>query len=359
MRFREGWSSRKMAPMVGLDISSSSLKLVELDQNASGHYVVNRIGQQALEAGWVVDGQVEHFDHVVDAIRRLVALSGTKIRRVAMALPQASVTTRKITVPVGLREDELETQVQGEVNQYAPFSMDEVSLDYCVLGPSPAVPDELEVMVAACRKDKVRDRQALAEAAGLLPVVLDIESHASRMAISRWSASLPRLGRNAVIALFEIGSGNTGLKVLYNDDLMYDRDQAFGGAQLTQLISRQYGLSLAQAERHKIEGTLPGTYRRDLLEPYVDSIAQEMGRGLQYFFTSTAHHRVDHVLLAGGTALLAGLADRVQEVTGIDSVVVNPFDSMLLGSTVSPDRLAREAPAYLVACGLAMRRFYQ
>ena len=345
--------------MIGLDVSSSSLKLVELGQDASGHYVVNRIGQQALEAGWVVEGQVERFDHVVDAIRRLLALSGTKIRRVAMALPQAAVTTRKMTVPVGLREDELELQVQGEVNQYAPFSMDEVSLDYCVMGPSSVVPDELEVMVAACRTDKVRDRQALAAASGLQIAVLDIESHASRMAISRWAACLPQLGRNAVIALFEIGATNTGLKVLSGDDLMYDRDQAFGGAQLTQLIARQYGLSLTQAEHHKIEGTLPANYRRDLLEPYVDSVAQEIGRGLQYFFTSTAHHRVDHVLLAGGTAMLAGLAVRVREVTGIDCMVVNPFDAMRLGSAVNPERLAREAPAYLVACGLAMRRFYQ
>lgn len=344
--------------MIGLDISSSSLKLVELGQDPSGQYVVNRVGQQALEAGWVVDGQVERFDLVVESIRRLLSLTGTKMRRVAMALPQTAVTTRKITVPVGLREDELELQVQGEVNQYAPFTLDEVSLDYCVIGPSENVPDELDVMVAACRRDRVRERQALAEAAGLRPAVLDIESLAVRLAINRWAACLPRLGRNAVIALFEIGAINTGLKVLFNDDLLYDRDQAFGGAQLTQLISRQYELGLAQAERHKIEGTLPASYRTDLLEPYVDSLAQEMGRALQYFFTSTSHHKVDHVLLAGGSALLSGLAERVHEVTGIDCKVVNPFDSMQLGRAVSPERLAREAPAYLVACGLAMRRFH-
>ena len=358
MRFLEAWTRTKSSPMIGLDISSSSLKLVELGQNASGHYVVNRVGQQALEGGWVVDGQVERFDEVADAVRSLVTRSGTKIRRVAMALPQASVITRKITVPAGLREDEMELQVESEVNQYVPFSMDEVSLDYCVVGPSPTAPDELEVMVAASRKDNVRDRQALAEAAGLEPAVLDIESHASRLAISRWAACLPRQGKDAVIALFEIGAESTGLKVLCNDELLYDRDQAFGGAQLTQLIARQYGFSLAQAERHKLEGTLPSTYLTDLHEPYVDSVAQEMGRALQYFFTSTAHHQVDHVLLAGGTATLAGLADRVQEVTGIDCLVVNPFDSMHLGSGVSPDRLAREAPSYLVACGLAMRRFH-
>jgi type IV pilus assembly protein PilM len=357
VRFLEEWFKARASPMIGLDISSSSLKLVELGQSASGHYVVNRVGQQALEEGLVVEGEVERFDEVAEAVRRLVLRSGTKIRRVAMALPQASVITRKITVPAGLREDEMELQVESEVNQYVPFSMDEVSLDYCVVGPSPTAPDELEVMVAASRKDNVRDRQALAEAAGLEPAVLDIESHASRLAITRWAACLPRQGKGAVIALFEIGADSTGLKVLSNDELLYDRDQAFGGAQLTKLIAQQYGFSLAQAERHKIEGTLPSSYL-DLHEPYVDSVAQEMGRALQYFFTSTAPHQVDHVLLAGGTAILAGLADRVREVTGIDCMVVNPFDSMHMGSGVSPDRLAREAPSYLVACGLAMRRFH-
>jgi len=311
-----------------------------------------------LEPGWVVGGQIERFDEVADAARRLVARSGTRTRRVAMAIPQAAVITRKITVPAGLREDEMELQVEGEVNQYVPFSMDEVSLDFCVIGPSPTAADELEVLVAASRKDRVQDRQALAEAAGLEPVVLDIESHASRLAISRWAACLPRQGKDAVIALFEIGGDNTGLKVLANDELLYDRDQAFGGAQLTQLIARQYGLSFDEAERRKIDGTLPSTYLTDLHEPYADSVAQEIGRALQYFFTSTAHHKVDHVLLAGGAASLAGLADRVREVTGFDCMVVNPFDLMHLGNAVSPDRLVREAPAYLIACGLAMRRFF-
>jgi type IV pilus assembly protein PilM len=358
VRFLEAWTRTKSSPLFGLDISSSSLKLVELGQNASGHYVVNRVGQQTLESGWVVEGQVERFDEVADAVRRLVTRSGTKIRRVAMALPQASVITRKITVPSGLREDELELQVESEVNQYVPFSMDDVSLDYCVVGPSPTTPDEQEVFVAASRKDKVQDRQALAEAAGLEPAVLDIEAHASRLAISRWAACLPRQGKDAVIALFEIGGESTGLKVLSNDDLVYDRDQAFGGAQLTQLIAQQYGLGSEEAERRKIEGSLPSSYLIDLHEPYVDSLAQEISRALQYFFTSTAYHHVDHVLLAGGTATLAGLANRVQEVTGFDCMVVNPFDAMQLGSGVSPASLMRDAPAYLVACGLAMRRFH-
>lgn len=358
MRFL-GWGSRaRTPPMIGVDVSSSSLKLVELGRDESGQFVLERLASQPLEGGLVVDGQIERFDEVADAVRRLVARSGTKTRRVAMAIPQAAVITRKLTVPAGLREDELELQIEGEVNQYVPFSMDEVSLDFCVTGPSQTSVDELEVLVAACRKDRVQDRQALAEAAGLEPVVLDIESYASRLAISHWAACLPRQGQDAVIALFEIGGDSTGLKVLCDDELLYDRDQAFGGGQLTRLIARQYDLGFDEAERRKLDGTLPPSYRAELHEPFVDSVAQEIGRALQYFFTSTSHHKVDHVLLAGGTATLSGLAARVREVTGFDTQVVNPFDLMALADTMNPERLERGAPAYLIACGLAMRRFY-
>jgi type IV pilus assembly protein PilM len=350
---------RRNAPMIGLDISSSGVKLVELGQNASGQYVLERLAFQSLEKGWITDGQVERFDEVVEAIKRLVARSGTGTRRATIGMPQAAVITKKIILPAGLREEEMEVQVEAEANQYIPFSLDEVSLDFCVIGPSPASMDDVEVLIAASRKDRVQDRQSLVEAAGLEPVVLDIESHASRLAIGRWTACLPRQGKDALLALFEIGADNTGLKVLCNGELLYDRDQAFGGSQLTSMISRNFGLSFDDAERKKVEGGLPQEYGMDLLEPFVDSLAQEIGRALQYFFTSTPHHKVDYVLLAGGTAALPGLAARVTELTGFESMVVNPFDLMQMGSKVSSSTLERGAPSFLIASGLAMRRFVQ
>lgn len=359
MSFLERLLKRRIAPMIGLDVSSSSVKLVELSQNASGQFVLERMASQPLEKGWILDGQIERFDEVVEAVRKLVSKSGTSTKRVVMAMPQAAVITKKIILPAGLREDEMEVQVEAEANQYIPFSLDEVSLDFCVIGPSPASMEDVEVLIAASRKDRVQDRQGLAEAAGLQPIVLDIESHASRLAISRWTACLPSQGKDALVALFEIGAENTGLKVLCNDELVYDRDQAFGGAQLTALISRQYGLTFDEAERKKVEGGLPSEYVTDLQEPFVDSLAQEIGRALQYFFTSTPHHKVDYVLLAGGTATLPGLKDRVTDLTGFESMVVNPFDLMQLGSSVPKERLERNAPSFLIACGLAMRRFVQ
>ncbi len=350
---------RKHAPMIGLDISSSGVKLVELGQSGSGEMVLERLASEPFEKGWITDGQIEKFDEVAEAVRRVVSKSGTRTKNVVMAMPQSAVITKKIMLPAGLREEEMELQVESEANQYIPFSLDEVSLDFCVIGPSLTSAGDVEVLIAASRKDRVQDRQGLAEAAGLKPIVLDIESHASRLAMSRVVTSLPNEGRDALVALFEIGADTTSLKVLRDDDMLYDRDQAFGGAQLTQLISRQYGFSFEEAEQKKLAGDLPEDYESAILAPFVDSLSQEIGRALQYFFTSTPHHKVHYVMLAGGTATLAGLKDRVTELTGFASMVVNPFEHMQLGSAIREGRVRREAPAYLTACGLAMRRFVQ
>jgi len=343
--------------MIGLDISSSSAKLVELDRTATGEYVLERFASEPFEKGWITDGQIEKFDEVAAAVRRVVVKSGTRSKQVVMAMPQSAVITKKIMLPAGLREEEMELQVESEANQYIPFSLDEVSLDFCVIGPSATSAGDVEVLIAASRKDRVQDRQGLAEAAGLKPAVLDIESHASRMAMSRVVAALPNEGRDALVALFEIGADTTSLKVLRDDEMLYDRDQAFGGSQLTQLISRQYGFSFEEAEAKKLNGDLPEDFDSSILVPFVDSLSQEIGRALQYFFTSTPHHKVHYVMLAGGTATLSGLKDRVTDLTGFASSVVNPFDHMQLGAAVRESRVRREAPSYLTACGLAMRRF--
>ena len=359
MSFLDSLLGRKHAPMIGLDVSATGVKLVELGRDTVGGYVLERFGSEKFERGWITDGNVEKFEEVADAVRRVVTKTGTKTKQVVMAMPQSAVITKKIVLPAGLREEQLEVQVEAEANQYIPFSLDEVSLDFAVIGPSPASAADVEVLIAASRKDRVQDRQGLAEAAGLKPVVLDIESHASRLAMSRVIASLPNKGKDALVALFEISADATSLKVLRDEEMLYDRDQPFGGAQLTQLISRQYGFSYEEAETKKLASDLPADYATAILGPYVDSLAQEIGRALQYFFTSTPHHKVHYVMLAGGTATLPGLKDRVTDVTGFASMVVNPFDGMKLAPSVRESRLQREAPSYLTACGLAMRRFVQ
>ncbi len=351
--------NRQSPALLGLDISSSSVKLVELSRDKAGNLVLDRCAIEPLERGWITDGNVEKFDEVAEAVRRLVKKSGTRTKNVAMALPASAVITKKIILPGGMSEQELEIQVEAEANQYIPFSLDEVSLDFCVIGPSASSAGDVEVLIAASRKEKVNDRQGLAEAAGLKPVVVDVESYASRLATARLIESLPNKGVDTMVALFEVGALTTSMQVIKNDEVLYERDQAFGGAQLTQLIVRQYGFSPEEAEGKKRSGDLPDDYDANVLKPFVDSMAQEIGRALQFFFTSTPHNKVDYVMLAGGSSALPGLTEAVTQQTSFACMVANPFEGMVLGSNVRENKMKREAASYLTACGLALRRFFQ
>jgi type IV pilus assembly protein PilM len=351
--------SRQSAPLIGLDISSSSVKLVELGRGKDGELVLERCAVEQLEKGWITDGNVEKFEEVADAVRRVVKKSGTKTKNVAMSLPASAVITKKIVLPGGMSDAELELQVESEANQYIPFSLDEVSLDFCVVGPSASSAGDVEVLIAASRKEKVQDRQGLAEAAGLKPVVVDVESYASRLATGRLIDALPNKGVDVMVALFEVGAMTTSMQVIRNDEVLYDRDQAFGGAQLTQLIVRQYGFSPEEAETKKRSGDLPEDYESGVLRPFVENLAQEIGRALQFFFTSTPYNRVDYVMLAGGSASLPGLTEAVMAQTSFTCQVLNPFQGMKMGGGVREQKMRREAPSYLSACGLAMRRFLQ
>ena len=349
--------SRQPAALLGLDVSSSSVKLVELGQDRSGRLVLENCAIVPLERGWIADGNIEKFDEVADAVRRLVKKSGTKTKNVAMALPPSAVITKKIVLPGELSEQELELQVETEANQYIPFPLDEVSLDFCIVGPSANASGDVEVLIAASRREKVQDIQGLAEAAGLKPVIVDVESYASRLATSRLIANLPNQGVGGVVALFEVGEMTTSMQVLRNDDLLYERDQAFGGAQLTQMIIRQYGFSLEEAESKKRTGELPDDYRAVVLQPFIESLVQEVSRALQFFFTSTTHNKVDMVMLAGGSASLPGLTSAVTQETGFACSVVNPFEGMEISPSIRLNKMEREAPSYLTSCGLALRRF--
>ena len=351
--------NRQDAPLLGLDISSSSVKLVELSRDKAGKLVLDRCAIEPLERGWITDGNVEKFDEVAEAVRRVVKKSGTRTRHVAMALPASAVITKKIILPGGMSEAELEIQVESEANQYIPFSLDEVSLDFCVVGPSATSSGDVEVLIAASRKEKVQDRQGLAEAAGLKPVVVDVESYASRLATARLIENLPNKGVDTMVALFEVGALTTSMQVIRNDEVLYERDQAFGGAQLTQLIVRQYGFSPEEAESKKRSGELPDDYESGVLKPFVESMAQEIGRALQFFFTSTPHNKVDYVMLAGGSSALPGLTESVTQQTSFASMRADPFEGMTIGNNVREKKMRREAASYLTSCGLALRRFLQ
>jgi type IV pilus assembly protein PilM len=344
-------------PLVGLDISTSGVRLVELVDAGKGELRLERYASEPLPRGTVVDGNIENIEAVSDAVLRVWKKSGTKAKHVALGMPPAAVITKKIILPAGLAEDQLEVQVESEASQYIPFALDEVSLDFDVIGPAPNAPDDMEVMLAAARREKVEDRVAIAEAAGLSATVMDIESYAARAALERAIAAAPGASPERIVALFQIGAQATHVSVLQNGETIYEREQPFGGNQLTQDIVRAYGLSFEEAETRKKSGDLPDNYRNDLLTPFLENAALEVTRAIQFFFTSTPYTRIDQIWLAGGCALLPGLLDIIAGRSRIATGVVEPFKGMQLGPSVREPQLRNEAPGYLVACGLALRRF--
>ncbi|MFV0372129.1 MAG: pilus assembly protein PilM [Azonexus sp.] len=347
----------KARTLLGLDISSSAVKFVELSANGKDGYRVERYAIEVLPKDSVTDGNIINLDVVVDAVKRAWKRLGTSTRNVAMALPASAVITKKIIVAAGLREEELEVQVETEANQYIPFPLDDVNLDYQIIGPAPSMPDEVEILIAASKKERVEDRVAAAEASGLKVLVVDVDSLAKLAAFELIERQLPEGGRDQIVALMDVGANAMHLTVLKNGQQVYAREQAFGGNQLTLDIARHYGMNQEDAEAAKRVGNLPEGYETELLVPFMENMALEVSRALQFFFTSTQFSKVDHIVLAGGCASIHGIDEVVATRTRFDTLVANPFGNMVLSDRVRARALLTDASALMVACGLALRRF--
>lgn len=345
-------------PMIGVDISATSVKLLELSEapKKSG-FIVERYAIEELPADAVSDGNINNLDAVSEALRRAWKRMGSRIKNVSLALPASAVISKKIMLPAGLREDDLEYQVESEANQYIPFALDEVNLDFQVIGPSPNNPEEIEVLLAASRKANVEDRVAAAQSAGLKALVVDVEPYAAEAAFEQIRSQLPGGAADQCVVVADIGANVMNVNVLRNGQSVYVRDQQVGGAQLTQQIQSAFGLSLEEAESGKKNGGLPANYESDVLSPFRESVAMEVARALQFFFTSTQYNEVSYVVLAGGCAALSGLDEVVATRTQVSTLVANPFELMTLSSRIKPRQLQADAPALMIACGLAMRRF--
>jgi len=344
-------------PLFGLDISSSSAKLLEIVDAGNGAFRVERYAIEPLPRDAVVDGNINNLEAVAESVKRAHKRLATRTKHVAMAVPTGAVITKKIIVQSSLREDELEIQVETEANQYIPFALDEVNLDFQVIGPAPSSTEEQEVLIAATRKEKVEDRVAVAESAGLKPLVMDVESFAQQSALSMVVRQLPKEGKDRNVAVVDIGANVMNVSVLRNDQSVYTREQAFGGNQLTQDIVSRYGMSVEEAEAAKRSNSLPDDFEYEVLRPFMENLGIEVQRALQFFFTSTQYSSVDHILLAGGSAVIPGLEQVVSARTQVETMVANPFAQMQTSPRIQLKRLVLDAPSLIVACGLAMRRF--
>ena len=274
-----------------------------------------------------------------------------------MALPNAAVISKKILVPAGQSEDELEIQVETEANQYIPFSLDEVNLDFQVLGPAPNNPDDVEVLIAASRKEKIEDRIAAAEAAGLKATVMDVDLYAAQATFELMGVGTAEDERDENIAMVDVGATTLAVNVLRNGQSIYLREQPFGGNELTQDIQNKFGLTVEEAESAKREGGLPEEFETELLQPFVEKMGLEIARALHFFFSSTPYNQVNRIVLSGGCAAIPNVEAAIAKRTQIPTTIGNPFAAMEVSPRIRAKNLSRDAPSLMVACGLALRRF--
>jgi type IV pilus assembly protein PilM len=347
--------SRKKPPLIGLDISSTSVKLMELSKTGTS-YRIEGIGVEPLPANAVVEKNVVEIESVGESVKRALAKSKIKSRNVAIAVSGSSVITKKITMPANLSEEEMEGQILLEADQYIPYPLEEVNLDFQILGESADNPDTVDILLSACRSENVDARVAAVELAGLTPKIVDIEAYTIETAFTVMASQLPDEGMDKTIAVVDIGATMTSLSIIHNRELIYTREQNFGGKQLTEEIMRRYGLSYEEAGLAKRQGGLPDNYEPEVLEPFKETTAQQVSRFLQFFYSAGGTvGDVDFLMLAGGTSCLPNLAELTESHIGVPTTIANPFAEMSSSSRVNKANLESDAPSFLIAAGLAIR----
>lgn len=351
-----GLFNKKSSTLLGIDISSTSVKLLELSRQGE-RYRVEAYAVEPLPVGAVIEKNIAELEGVGLALTRALARAGTGLKNVAVAVAGSAVITKIIEMDAGLSEDEMESQLKIEADQYIPYPLDEVAIDFEVQGTSVRNPERVNVLLAACRKENVEVREAALTLAGLTARVVDVEAYALERSFGLLASRLAVSGERLTVAVVDIGATMTTLSVLHDGRIIYTREQLFGGRQLTEEIQRRYGLTLEQAGLVQKKGGLPDDYVGEVLQPFREALVQQVSRSLQFFFASGQYSTVDHILLAGGTASVPGLDRLIEQQLGTPTQVANPFSEMILGRKVNGDALASDAPALMIACGLALRSF--
>jgi len=324
------WFRRHHTPLLGVDVSPAGIRIMELVREGK-NFRVTHYAREPVPSGALRDGSFSQMELLTESLRRALKRSGTRLRTAAMALPSGAVIKKMLTLPVSMYDEEMEIQVETEASQTLPFSLDEISLDFVTVGPSVTHDDYVDVMLVAARKERIDERLELADAVGLRPLVIDVESQVMTASLALLNSER-ETHQDQPVALLQLCSEASHCYVILNGLVIFERE---------------IGLSLPRSDQEKSPAAM---------EPIREAICHEITRALQLFSTSTQHTRVVHIYVAGsvhalGTDLAAFVARRV----GIPSSLPDPFADMHMPSI--DIQLREDAPACLVACGLALRSF--
>jgi type IV pilus assembly protein PilM len=340
--------------VIGVDISSTSVKLLELSVKNDRYWIENYALIPFLE-GSVIEKNILNMEAVGDAIAKAVGMVDFRSQQAAMAIPTSMVITKIIEMDANMQDDDREIQIRMDAEQYIPFPLDDVSLDFEVLPDRLPQSNRVNVLLVVTRVENVEVRRESIELGGLVPKIADVENFAIENAFQLFADTVPK--GTKTIAILDIGHTMTILSVLQNNKIIYNREQIFGGKQLTHEIQKHYGLSFEEAGRAKKFNSLPDDYESQVLAPFLDAVIQQAARSLQFFFSSSQYHDIDHIILAGGCANIPGLAKLLQQKLNYRVTIANPLLHMGFSPRVDAQKIKSDAPSLMVACGLALRSF--
>jgi len=346
---------KKNEPVIGLDIGTSSVRALQLSRHGSG-YRVDHFAIEPVGVGAVVEKSVQDIEAISSAIERAVKHSGSKAKSCAIAVSGSAVFTKTISLPANLAESDVESQVQIEANQYIPYPLDEVSLDFEVLGPSPRNADLVDILLAASKSENVENRQDALDAVGLKAKVVDVEAFAIANAFELMRER-DGLSKSEAVGVFDIGYDLTTLLVLRGGRVIYTRDHPFGGHQLLEETMRRFEMTPEQARFFERGEEGPEDFDDEVLEPFQLNIVHQISRALQFFASSNEYSPISTIYLSGGSASLKGMSAMVQQELGLTTRIADPCAGMELADSVAVSALKRNEPNLMVAMGLALRGF--
>lgn len=347
---------RKAKPLVGIDVGSSAIKMVQVREARNG-YVLERFGVRSLEPELIVDGAIMDAGPIVDAIKGLAAECRIKTKDVALSVAGHSVIIKRVKLSP-MSEDELEEMIKWEAAQYIPFDINEVNLDFAILGEphGDEGQGEMNVALVAVKKDKLAAYTSLIMDAGLRPVVVDVDA----FTLENMYGLNYDVNMNEVVGLVNVGASVINLNILAGGAFAFTRDISIGGNRYTEMIQKELNISYTAAEAAK-----RGQQNREADAGAVDAIiatvnnevATEVSRSLDYFRTTTTHDRVDKLMLSGGGAMIKGLTDALTERCQVPLELANPFRRIEIDKkTVNLEQLKESALQAAVGVGLAIRR---
>lgn len=342
--------SRKIEP-IALDIGSTFIKLVKL-KGSNKNYQLQKFGMVPLPPEVIVEGAVMDAGRVVEAIKELLAAQKVTTKEVVISVSGSSVIIKRVSV-ADMTDEELAESIKWEAEQYIPFSIDDVNVDFQKLGPG-ATEGQADVLLVAVKKDKINDYINLVKEAGLEPVVMDVDAFAL--------ANMYELNydiESGTTALLNIGASVMNINILKDGTSIFTRDITVGGNRYTEALQRDFGLSYEDAEKVKRGEEVSGDKEQiaSVMASVTDDIVAETQRSFDFFRSTTGSDKVSRVLVSGGCARIGNFTAVLSERLGVPTEVTNPFKNIKVDpKRFNPALMAESAPLSAVAVGLAIRR---